>query len=111
MPAGASAAVLNVTAVDPTENGYLTVFPEGTTQPVVSNLNFAPKEIVANLVTVPLSAAGGISIYNFAGSTDVVVDVEGYYTSTPATNDLGLYNPLSPSRALGSSGIRRAGCG
>ena len=57
---------------------------------------------MANLVTVPLSAAGGVSIYNFAGSTDVVVDVEGYYTSTPATNNLGLYTPLSPYRALGS---------
>ena len=102
VPAGASAVVLNVTAVDPTKNGYLSVFPEGTTLPLVSNLNFAPKEIVANLVTVPLSAAGGVSIYNFAGSTDVVVDVEGYYTSTPATNNLGLYTPLSPSRALGS---------
>ncbi|MGA3216592.1 MAG: hypothetical protein ABSD97_13015 [Acidimicrobiales bacterium] len=102
VPAGASAVVLNVTAVAPTKNGYLTVFPEGTTQPLVSNLNFAPKEIVANLVTVPLSTAGGISIYNFAGSTDVVVDVEGYYTSSPATNNLGLYTPLSPYRALGS---------
>ena len=29
VPAGASAAVLNVTAVDPTASGFLTVFPEG----------------------------------------------------------------------------------
>ena len=102
VPAGATAAVLNVTAVDPTENGYLTVFPEATTQPVVSNLNFSTNETVANLVTVSLSSAGGISIYNYVGSTDVVVDVEGYYTSSPAANGSGLYNALSPVRALGT---------
>jgi hypothetical protein len=105
VPTGASAVVLNVTAVDPTANGFLTVFPEGTTQPLVSNLNFAPGVIVANLVTVPLSAAGGISIFNHAGSTDVVVDVEGYYTSSPAANGSGLYNPLSPVRALGTLAV------
>jgi len=27
---------------------------------------------------------GGVSIFNHAGSTNVVVDVEGYYTSTPS---------------------------
>ena len=32
--------------------------------PTVSNLNFAPGVIVANLVTVPLSATGGVSIFN-----------------------------------------------
>ncbi|MGA2806394.1 MAG: hypothetical protein ABSF89_18765, partial [Acidimicrobiales bacterium] len=54
VPAGASAAVLNVTAVNPTASGFLTVFPAGTTMPTVSNLNFKPGVTVANLVTVPL---------------------------------------------------------
>ena len=102
VPAGASAAVLNVTAVDPTASGFLTVFPEGTTMPLVSSLNFTPGVNVANLVTVPLSSAGGVSIYNSAGSTNVVVDAEGYYTSTPSINGSGLYNAISPVRALGT---------
>ena len=102
VPTGASAVVLNVTAVDPTASGYLTAFPEGTTQPTVSNLNFAPGVIVPNLVTVPLSATGGVSFYNFAGKTDIVVDVEGYYTATPATNGVGLFNPIAPVRVLGA---------
>jgi hypothetical protein len=105
VPAGASAVVLNVTAVDPSTNGFLSVFPEGTTLPLVSDLNFAPGVIVANLVTAPLSASGGISIFNHAGNTDVVVDVEGYYTSSPAANGSGLYNPLSPVRALGTLAV------
>ena len=102
VPAGAAAVVLNVTAVDPTAAGFLTVFPEGIATPTVSNLNFLPGATVANLVTVPISSSGMVSIYNHAGNTDVVVDVEGYYTSTPLSNASGLYNSLSPVRALGS---------
>ena len=83
VPTGVSAAVLNVTAVMPTASGFLTVFPAGTTMPTVSNLNFKPGVTVANLVTVPLSSSGMVSIYNHAGNTNVVVDVDGYYTSTP----------------------------
>jgi len=108
VPAGASAAVLNVTAVNPTASGFLTVFPAGTTMPTVSNLNFKPAVTVANLVTVPLSSSGMVSIYNHAGSTNVVVDVDGYYTSTPLTNGSGLYNSLSPTRVLGSLQIGTA---
>ncbi len=102
VPAGMAAVVLNVTAVDPTASGFLTVFPEGITMPVVSNLNFPPGLTVANLVTVPLSSSGMVSIYNHAGSTNVVVDVEGYYTSAPLANGSGLYNSLSPVRVLGT---------
>ena len=69
VPAGASAAVLNVTAVDPTAAGFLTVFPAGITMPTVSNLNFTPGVIVANLVTVPLSSAGMVSIFNLENSS------------------------------------------
>ncbi len=102
VPAGTAAVVLNVTAVYPATSGFLTVFPEGITMPTVSNLNFSPGETVANLVTVPLSSSGMVSIYNHAGSTNVVVDVEGYYTSAPLTDGSGLYNSISPVRALGT---------
>jgi len=33
-----------------------------------------------NLVVVRLAADGSISLYNAAGSTDVVIDVVGYYS-------------------------------
>jgi hypothetical protein len=95
-----SAAVLNVTVVGPTAASYLTVFPEGATQPPVSNLNFSANEILANLVTVPLGNQGGVTIFNGTGSTDVIVDLEGYYTSAPELN--GLYNPVDPFRVLGN---------
>ena len=105
VPAGSSAAVLNVTATNTTQPGFLTVYPTGNTLPVVSNLNFTAAETVANLVTVPLSSTGMATIYNSAGSTDVIVDVEGYYTSTPSVNGSGLYNAITPLRALGALGF------
>jgi hypothetical protein len=100
VPAGATAAVLNVTASNPTSAGYLEVYP-GTTAPTTatSNVNFVAGETVPNLVTVPLSATGGISVANFAGTTAVDVDVEGFYSAAGA----GLYNPVSPVRVAGTA--------
>ncbi len=97
---GISSVVLNVTAINPTAASFLTVFPEGTTLPAVSNLNFVPGETLANLVTVATGTQGGVTIYNHTGIVNVSVDVEGYYTATPLST--GLYNPVSPLRVLGT---------
>jgi len=99
VPAGATAAVLNVTASAPTSAGYLTVYPAGGTAPATSNVNFVAGETVPNLVTVPLSTSGAIDVANFAGTTAVDVDVEGYYSAAGT----GLYNPVSPVRVAGTA--------
>ncbi|HYR12792.1 MAG TPA: PQQ-binding-like beta-propeller repeat protein, partial [Mycobacterium sp.] len=52
---GVSAAVLNVTVTDTTAASYLTLYPGGTSWPTASNLNWAPRRTVANLVEVALS--------------------------------------------------------
>jgi fibronectin type 3 domain-containing protein len=94
---GVSAVVLNVTATDPTAPSYLTVWPAGSTRPTASNLNFSPGQTVPNLVEVAVGANGQVSIYNPAGSVDVVVDLEGY-VGPSTTAGAGLYNPLAPAR-------------
>lgn len=96
VPADATAAVLNVTATNPTRSGFLTAYPGGTAVPATSNLNFVAGQTVANLVTVPVGADGTVGIYNLAGSTDVVVDLEGYFA--PGAGTTGLYNALVPAR-------------
>ncbi len=101
-----SAVVLNVTAINNQTSataggGYLTVFPQGDTQPTTSSLNIPVLPAggaVANLVTVPVESVGGVSIYNFNGNTDVAVDVEGYYTTASSTS--GYYNAVGPTRIL-----------
>jgi hypothetical protein len=76
----ATAIVMNTTAVSPTSASYITLFPADAARPLASNLNvIAGQAPVPNLVTVPLSSAGQISIFNLAGSVDIVGDVTGYY--------------------------------
>ncbi|MGI8983324.1 MAG: hypothetical protein ACR2HM_02130, partial [Acidimicrobiales bacterium] len=78
--AGASAVVLNVTAVDPAAGGYLTVWPTGQARPLASNLNFTPLRTVPNLVVAKVGAGGKISMYNGSASTvHLVVDIAGWY--------------------------------
>ncbi len=78
VPASATAVVLNLTATEPTQPGFLTVWPAGEAQPLASALNFLPGDNVANLVMVSLGPGGVLSLYQFGGSTHVVADVVGY---------------------------------
>ncbi len=86
---GVSAVVMNVTAVQGTSPSYLTVWPADVSQPLASNLNFAPGEDIPNLVTVGLSPSGQVKIYNHLGSVDVVADVVGWYGDGTATTGRG----------------------
>lgn len=79
VPSTASAAVLNVTGVNTTAPGFLTVYPAGTALPTASNVNFdAAGQVMANMVTVKLGAGGAVDIY-MQNPMDVVVDVSGAY--------------------------------
>jgi hypothetical protein len=76
---GVSAVILNVTVVDPLLGGYLTAWPTGDLRPLASNLNFATKQTLPNLVTAKLGAGGQVSIYNGGGAANLVADVSGWY--------------------------------
>ncbi|HEV2758095.1 MAG TPA: fibronectin type III domain-containing protein, partial [Acidimicrobiales bacterium] len=79
-PAGASAVVLNVTAVDPLTVGFVTVWPTGQVRPLASNLNFAAGRTVPNLVVAKLGVDGKVSLYNGSGGTvHLVADIAGWY--------------------------------
>lgn len=97
VPADVDSVVLNLTATNGSANSFLTAYPAGVaTVPTASNLNFAAGETRPNLVTVKVGTAGQVTIANAVGSTDVIADLVGYYSS--AAPDL--YNPLDPSRVL-----------
>jgi len=81
LPSGLTALSLNVTAVGPTADSYLTVFPAGGTVPTASNLNFVANQApVPNAVTVAVADDGRISFFNNGGNVNVIADVVGYYT-------------------------------
>jgi hypothetical protein len=76
---GGSGAVVNLTSVDATSTGYITAWPAGETMPVVSTLNPRPGVPVPNQAYLKVSADGRLGVYNFAGSSNVIVDVFGYF--------------------------------
>ena len=83
VPTGATAVVMNVTAVAPTAGGFVSVRPGNASGPVTtSNLNFAAGTVVPNAVTVELPPAGNLNLY-YLGSpgstTHLLIDVVGYY--------------------------------
>lgn len=76
VPAGAAAALVNVTAVGPDGPGFVTLYPCGT-RPGTSTLNYSPNEIVPNGALVNLSAEGTLCAYTKA-SSHLLIDVAGY---------------------------------
>ena len=83
MPAtGVGAVSLNVTAVDPSADGFFTVFPCGT-RPGSSSVNYSTGQTVANAVITPVSATGSVCFYS-QNPTDLVVDVNGWFSNLPS---------------------------
>jgi hypothetical protein len=78
IPAAASAYSLNVTVVPQGYLGYLSIWPTGEAQPVVSTLNSFLGTVVSNAAIVPAGSGGAISIY-VTNATDVVIDTNGYF--------------------------------
>ena len=99
VPSTAVAYSMNFTAVSYQNQplGYLTVWPQGGTQPVVSTLNNLTATIVANGAIVPAGTAGGIATYP-AGNTQLVADIDGYFAPV-STGGLSLY-PTAPCRVI-----------
>jgi hypothetical protein len=97
VPDNATAVTLNVTVTNTSAPGFLTLYPMGTGIPIASNLNWIPGETVANLVQVALGLNRSIVIYNSAGSTDVVADLEGYF-APPIGGTKGQFVALPPDR-------------
>jgi hypothetical protein len=73
------AVVLNVTATNATADGFLTLFPTGTPRPATSNLNYVRGQTVANTVLASTYFGGRVSLFNFGGDVDVIVDVQGSF--------------------------------
>ncbi len=86
IPANPSALMLNITVAAASAPGYLTVFPFNTTRPLAANLNYASGATVGNEIAakMTLGSTDEFSVYAF-GTTDVVVDVVGYFMAPQAT--------------------------
>jgi hypothetical protein len=94
VPAGATGVLLNVTPVNMTANGFISIRPgDATGAATTSSLNFTTgvAGVVPNAVQVAMPTAGAnagkiditYDAYGQAGqTTDILVDVVGYMTNT-----------------------------
>lgn len=89
IPANALAYALNITVIPHGSLPWLTVWPTGQEQPVVSTLNSYQGTVVANAAIVPSGTNGSISVYA-EGSTELIIDITGYFTqqSTSAVDQI-----------------------
>jgi len=97
VPAVAQAYSLNFTLVPPGAVGYLTVYPTGESRPIVSTLNDPTGTVEANAAIAPAGSGGSIDVF-VTNTTDVVVDINGYFAPV-AAGALSLYT-LPPCRVL-----------
>lgn len=98
IPANATAVAINMTVTGPSAASHLTVWPAGVGRPEASNLNFSAGETIPNLVKVKVGAKGQVSIFNNAGTVDVIGDAVGYYVEGDGDELTG----VTPARVLDS---------
>jgi hypothetical protein len=87
---------MNVTVIPHGPLGYLSVWPTGAAQPLVSTLNSPDGRVKANAALATGGSGGEISVYA-TDTTDLVLDVSGYFTDEPASY---LYVPITPCRVV-----------
>ncbi len=97
IPATAQAYSLNFTSVPNGQLGFLTTWPSGQSQPLVSTLNAPTGAVTANAAIVPAGTNGDISVFA-SNDSNLVIDINGYFAPM-ATGGLSLFT-LSPCRIL-----------
>jgi hypothetical protein len=117
VPVGATAVVLNVTAVNPTASGYVSLRPgDAYGPPTVSTLNVTAGGTFSNgaTITIPVTGAhaGEIQVwfeaeYTTVGSTELLIDIAGYY-ELASSGPAGATGPAGPAGAKGDTGAAGA---
>jgi hypothetical protein len=88
IPTGTDAVSLNISVTGTQANpfGFIKIWPQGGAEPTVSTLNWtAAGQTLANAAIVPLSAGGGITVRSGNAGTDLIIDVNGYFSDTLGT--------------------------
>jgi len=102
IPDSARAYSLNITVVPPGPLTYLTIWPAGQPQPLVSTLNSFDGRVVANAAIVPAGINGAVSVF-VSNTADVIIDINGYFAPADAAGSLSFY-PVTPCRVVDTRG-------
>jgi glucose/arabinose dehydrogenase len=108
VPAGASAAFVNITLDNGTgpedqcrPPSYLVAWKPGTARPSTSNANVGGCDVAANSTVVQVDAGGAMTIEVYA-DVHVIVDVLGYYSVANSPVTAGRFQAVTPARLLDS---------
>jgi hypothetical protein len=77
---------------------YLTLWPSDQGRPDVSTLNNPTATVVANAAIVTAAANGDVSVFAY-NTTDLIIDINGYFATPGGQNALSLY-PAPPCRVF-----------
>jgi hypothetical protein len=96
---GPIAVIANVTATEPTGVGHLSLWPTGTVEPTVSNVNFVAGQTVPNLAIVKVGDGGTVQLASGGSGTAAIVDVLGWFAPSE-WNQGARFHSVAPSRLL-----------
>jgi hypothetical protein len=92
---GAAAVAVNLTAIDASAIGFVTMWPCGVARPTVSQMNPRPGPPAANFAIVPLDSTGKFCLYSDV-ALDVAVDLAAVFN---ASGNQG-FVPVVPRRVV-----------
>ncbi|MBB5897225.1 hypothetical protein ACFFS4_40215 [Kutzneria kofuensis] len=96
---GVGSVLVRVGLLNPTATTFAELWPDGTARPNITMISAVAGEQISNTAVVKVGANGKIDLYNNAGKTDVVVEVQGYFKAEQGTTGGG-FVPLTHSRLI-----------
>ncbi|MFI6241615.1 hypothetical protein ACIBEF_17230 [Micromonospora sp. NPDC050795] len=95
---GVSALMVDVTAIYPTANTFLTIYPD-LTDPKASAMNASIGEVMTNSAVVKPGTNGKLAVRNAGGNVHIRVDVVGYFTAATGSTGSG-FVPVNHTRVV-----------
>ena len=97
LSANAKAYSLNITVVPRGPLSFISVWPGGEPQPLVSTLNAVDGRIKANAAIVSAGENGSVNVYA-TDLTDVIIDVNGVFVLQGTDAAVQAFYPITPCR-------------
>ena len=93
IPAGITAVAVNLTAAQTSGTGLVAAYPDGTTSPGTSNINFGAGQTLSNFAVIPVGADGEIDFADSGAATELIVDVVGYFDAAGGSGFVAAPDP------------------
>ena len=92
---GVQAVIINLTSIRPSQNGWITAYPNGGAKPFVASLSYRAGEIVPNMAFCAVGDGGIVTLEASPGDVRKTADVVGCFTAGGAR-----VAPIPPARLL-----------